>query len=332
MVSLSMVALAAALAGENDPGAVRVLHTDTTPALALHCVRPGQAASVKNAVLFIHGATFPTRLAEGFEFAPRDSWLHHAATANRVACGLDFSGFGASDRPEALRHAPENAPPAVTSSDAVVQIAAAVARLRKEYHEVASIHLVAHSWGTIPAAQFAAEHPDALDSLTLFGPVVPKNGKAHIEASYAWYPLSATGRYEQLKYAGVLPAGLDLLEPAVHARWADAFAASAQPVEDQPAGILRIPAGPVFDINALQAGAFPYDPVAVRVPVFVVYGNYDTVVDDAGGKRFLDRFSASPLKWRLRLDHGTHVMHLETNRHSLYRAVDAFIDTVENDR
>ena len=63
---------------------------------------------------------------------------------------------------------------------------------------------------------------------------------------------------------------------------------------------------------------------------FVVYGDYDTVVNDDGASRFLARFTHSPLRWRLRIDDGTHVMHLEQNRRSLYASVNAFIHAVES--
>jgi hypothetical protein len=43
--------------------------------LALHCARPPQVSG--KSVLFIHGASFPTMLAFGFEFAPGDSWLRY---------------------------------------------------------------------------------------------------------------------------------------------------------------------------------------------------------------------------------------------------------------
>jgi hypothetical protein len=66
--------------------------------------------------------------------------------------------------------------------------------------------------------------------------------------------------------------------------------------------------------------------------VFVVYGDHDTVVGDASAAAFLARFGASPLRWRLRIDHGTHVMHLERARRSLYESVDAFIQVVEANR
>ena len=64
-------------------------------------------------------------------------------------------------------------------------------------------------------------------------------------------------------------------------------------------GVVRIPEGPNADLDAATAGKLPYSPAEVRAPVFVVYGNYDVVVDDAGASAFLERFTASPLKWRI---------------------------------
>ena len=92
---------------------------------------------------------------------------------------------------------------------------------------------------------------------------------------------------------------------------------------------LRIPSGPGADIAQAQGGRYPYDAASIAAPVFVVYGDYDTVVNDAQAADFLHRFSASPLVWRLRIDHGTHVLHLERYRRSLYRSVAAFIDAAE---
>ncbi len=53
------------------------------------------------------------------------------------------------------------------------------------------------------------------------------------------------------------------------------------------------------------------------------------VVNDAGASAFLERFTASPFKWRLRIDDGTHVMHLDRTRRSLYESVAAFIRAAE---
>ncbi|WP_426663512.1 alpha/beta hydrolase [Rhodanobacter aciditrophus] len=323
---LSML-LTMALATAGPSGVERTIRLPTGKRgewVALHCMAPPQPSS--RSVLFVHGSSFPTDLASGYRFAPGDSWLAYMAARGYQACGLDFRGFGDSSRPPAMKAPAAAGQPVERAHDATDDIAVAVRYLHGAMG-MAKVHLVAHSWGTIPAAAFAARDSAALASLTLFGPIVPvPGGKDDHAPAGAWFPLTAAERLDQLHYKGVLPAGLTLLEPAVEARWAAAFRASVPHVAGDPADRLRIPNGPNVDIVAAERGHYPYDPAKVRLPVFVVYGSYDTVVNDAGAATFLARFTASPLRWRLRIDDGTHVMHLERNRHSLYAGVAAFIE------
>lgn len=297
------------------------LPADAGQRVALHCIEP--AGPIRQAALFVHGASFPTMLAAGFEFAPGDSWMSFMARRGLLACGLDFVGFGDASRPAAMTGAPDAAPPVTRAPEAARQIALAVAELRGKRR--LDVHLIAHSWGTIPAAEYAAEHPGMLASLTLFGPVVP-TGAHEAPGTTAWWSITAQERYRQLLFEQVLPKHLRLIEPAVTQRWAAAFDASVPKVRGDAPGASRIPAGPGADIAEAQRGSYPYDPARITAPVFAVYGDYDTVVNDAQATDFLRRFSASPLVWRLRIDHGTHVLHLERYRHSLYRSVAAFID------
>jgi pimeloyl-ACP methyl ester carboxylesterase len=296
--------------------------------LALHCARPAQASH--KSVLFIHGASFPTMLAFGFEFAPGDSWLEDMARKGYVACGLDFLGFGASSRPPAMAGPAGSAKPVTDAKEAAAEIALAADYLHKNL-DMKAVHLVAHSWGTIPAATFAATHPHALSSLTLFGPIVPLTSSPapSSQAQPAWWSITAQQRLEQLRFKTILPPGKYLLEPTVDRSWAPAFAATVPHVAGDPGDALRIPNGPLADIDAVNAGHYPYDASKVTVPVFVVYGNYDDVINDAGAGPFLGMFTSSPLRWRLRIDDGSHVMHLERNRRSLYESVNAFIHDTE---
>ncbi|RDS79808.1 alpha/beta fold hydrolase [Dyella monticola] len=329
MLASLMLALASSVALHAIP--VNTIYIDMPGApkqhLALHCARPAQAS--RTSVLFIHGASFPTMLASGFEFAPGDSWLEYMARKGYVACGLDFLGFGASSRPPAMMGPAHAAAPVTDANEAANEIALAVDALRKK-QGMTAVHIVAHSWGTVAAAAFAARHPDALSSLTLFGPIVPVKATADTTPQAAWWPLTAQQRLEQLRFKDVLPPDQHLLEPAVDNTWAPSFAASVPHVAGDKPETLRIPYGPLADIDAVSAGQYPYDARDVIVPVFVVYGNYDDVVNDAGATSFLQRFTASPLKWRLRIDDGTHVMHLERNRYSLYESVNAFIHAAED--
>jgi len=329
MLASMLMALAAASA---QPGTLRTIWLDVPGApgeqVALHCVAP--AVDTGKAMLFVHGASFPTRLASAFEFAPGDSWLQAAARRGYLSCGLDFLGFGDSSRPRAMQAEAGAASPVTRAASAAEEIAVAADYLHKQ-QKIGTLHLVAHSWGTVPAALFAATHADDLTSLTLFGPVVPLPGKSEQQANLdAWWSITAQQRLAQLHYHDVLPTGLQLLEPAVERSWADAFNASAPHLKGDPAGMLRIPNGPSADIHDARSGLYPYAAADVRVPVFVAYGSYDNVVNDQTAAPFLAHFVNSPLRWRLRIDDGTHVMHLEKARRSLYESVDAFVHVTES--
>jgi pimeloyl-ACP methyl ester carboxylesterase len=322
-----LLGFAAAFATSTPLQTVYVDLPQSTERLAVHCLESrGPTAA---AVLFIHGATFPTKVAAGYEFHPGDSWLSYIAQKGYLACGLDFLGYGESSRPAAMLVPAERAAPVSRAHEAAAQIALAVEYLHKT-REVTHVHVVAHSWGTIPATTFAATHPTQLQSLTLFGPIVAQDGGDRSPEKHgAWFALKADDRLEQLHFKHALPAGMKLLDPAVDQRWAEEFAASSPRIGDDLPGVLRIPEGPNVDIEQAAAGLFPYDPKSIRVPVFVVYGSYDTVLNDATAAAFTQRFTGSPLKWRLRIDDGTHVMHLDRSRRSLYESVAAFMRAAE---
>jgi pimeloyl-ACP methyl ester carboxylesterase len=281
------------------------------------------------AVLFVHGATFPTLLAAGYEFSPGDSWLSFVASKGYLACGLDFLGYGASSRPAAMLVPAERAAPVLRAPEAQAQIALAADYLHKR-RGVRNVHVIAHSWGTIPAAAFAASHSTQLQSLTLFGPIVAqRTGPAPQSSRGGWFALKADERLEQLYFKNSLPAGIVLLDPAVDRRWADELAATSPQIANDPRRVLRIPQGPNADIELAETGLYPYEPASIKVPVFVVYGSYDVVLNDATAAVFAQRFTGSPLKWRLRIDDGTHVMHLDRSRRSLYESVSAFLRVAE---
>lgn len=324
---LATISLAVALGTVSRIETAQLRVPDSTTQLALHCIEPEHARGA--GVLFIHGSTFPTRLAFAYEFTPGDSWLSFAAARGYVACGLDFAGYGASSRPQAMLESADHARPVLRAAEAAAQIAVAVEYLHKS-RGLAAIHVVAHSWGTIPAATYSAGHSAELRSLTLFGPVVPAARKPEEdEKRGAWFAQDANARLDRLHFKNVLPPGLTLLEPTVDRRWAEEFVAANLHVAGDAPQTVRVPEGPGQDIDEAQAGNYPYAAKDVRVPVFVVYGNYDWLVNTAQASAFLERFTASPMKWQLQIDDGTHVMHLERNRHSLYESVAAFIAAVE---
>src|SRR5262245_10660247 len=120
-------------------------------------------------VLYVHGATFPSALSIAHRFDGR-SWRDALYEAGFHVWGLDFHGFGESDRYPQMREPADAHPPLGRADTASAQVAAAV-RFILDHHGAQRLSLIAHSWGTMPAAKCAGDHPALIDRLVLFGPI-----------------------------------------------------------------------------------------------------------------------------------------------------------------
>src|SRR5882757_7903623 len=107
----------------------------------------------RRALIYVHGATFPSALSIAHRFDGR-SWRDALCAAGFDVWALDFYGFGHSGRyPEMDRSAADN-PPLCVAEDAAKQLKAAV-RFILGHQEVEKISLISHSWGSMPAGLFA---------------------------------------------------------------------------------------------------------------------------------------------------------------------------------
>ncbi len=94
------------------------------------------------------------------------------ADAGFDAWGLDFAGYGESDRYLEMREPPDSNPPLGRAEVCSRQIAAAVRAILAR-QGVSRVSLVAHSWGTSPAGLYATREPAKVDRLVPFGPITP---------------------------------------------------------------------------------------------------------------------------------------------------------------
>src|SRR5215467_4042673 len=120
-------------------------------------------------VLYVHGGTFPSALSIAHRFDGY-SWRDALCEAGFDVWGLDFHGFGHSDRYPEMKEPPEANPSLCRTADAAEQLATA-ARFILAQTGRPRLSLIAHSWGTLPTGRFAATHPDLVDRLVLFGPI-----------------------------------------------------------------------------------------------------------------------------------------------------------------
>jgi branched-chain amino acid transport system substrate-binding protein len=273
-------------------------------------------------VLFVHGASFPTPLAAAYRF-DGVSWMDDLAGRGFDVWGLDFLGYGGSDRYPEQREHPMAHPPLGRARPAARQISAAVEFI-VERRRASRVSLVAHSWGTIPAGLYAGLHPRRVARLVQFGPVVQRSEPDTSSALPSHWPV--TQEDQRARFYGYVPRGEAPLMAHRHfAAWGPAYLATDSTAPRRvPAGV-DVPSGPVADAHDAWSGHLPYDPGKIMAPVLIVRGEWDDVTTDADARWLYDRLTRAPIKRDVKIGRGSHVMHLEVSRRQLYREVSAFL-------
>lgn len=290
--------------------------------LFLRHMPPPDGVNSRGVVLYVHGATFPSALSIAHRFDGR-SWRDELSVAGFDVWGLDFLGYGSSDRYPEMSKTAEAHPPLCRADDASRQIEAAV-RAIGDRQGVARVSIIAHSWGTIAAGRFACRCPDLIDRLVFFGPIARRGGEGDAPASPAWRAVTLQEQWD--RFTAEVPAG----EPPVLARrhfvdWGERYLDS-DPVSraQTPVGV-RTPTGPWCDIVSAHHGDLAYDPAGVRAPVAIIRGEWDGLCTDADAAWLMVAFASSPLRRDVKIGRGTHLMHLEASRYALYRETEAFL-------
>jgi len=279
-------------------------------------------AGAPRVVLYVHGATFPSGLSIAHRFDGR-SWRDELADAGFHVWGLDFHGFGASDRYPQMAEPAASRPALCRADDASRQIECAV-RFIRDRHDVPRISLIAHSWGTIATGVFATRCPELVERLVFFGPITRRESNAQAPALPAWRCISLEDQWR--RFIEDVPAREAPVLSKCHfedwgARYLDTDPESG--MRTPPS--VKVPNGPSQDIAAAWSGDLAYEPGRIQAPLAIVRGEWDSVVTDADARWLLDALEESPLKRDVRIARATHLMHLEENRASLYRASIGFL-------
>jgi pimeloyl-ACP methyl ester carboxylesterase len=288
----------------------------------LPCARTG--LTPRRAMLYVHGATFPSALSIAHRFDGR-SWRDALCDAGFDVWGLDFYGFGHSDRyPEMDRPAADH-PPLCVGGDAAKQLEAAI-RFILGHQDIEKISLISHSWGSMPAGLFAGAHPALVDRLVLFAPIAQRAlPREKMPASFpAWRIVTLQDQWN--RFVEDVPAH----EPPVLSRphfeeWGERYLDSdSESRARAPAGV-KTPLGPFSEIVKAWHGQLAYDPARVAAPVAIIRGEWDSLMRDDDARWLFDAFAASPIKRDIKIGHGTHLMHLEAMRLALWQESIGFL-------
>lgn len=306
--------------GALDPEETLHRIADPRSGLSLLLRRLPAAAEEAPPVLYVHGATFPSALSVTYRFdigTERGSWRDALHAAGYDVWALDFPGYGGSDRWPAMAGPAAAAPPAGDVEAATGQVVLVLARVAATAGRRASI--IAHSWGSIPAAGAAAQRPDLLHRLVLFGPIAPRQGGPAPPRMPAWREVSVAQQHA--RFVADVPDGEPpVLDPGEFAAWGERYLDSDPASRSRTPPTVRVPAGPAHDIARAWGGEWLYDPARILAPVAVLRGEWDSLTTAADAAVLLAAMTAAPERRDVRLARGTHLMHLESGRAALQAA------------
>jgi pimeloyl-ACP methyl ester carboxylesterase len=282
------------------------------------------ALQTRRAVLYVHGATFPSALSIAHRFDGK-SWRDALNEAGFDVWGLDFYGFGHSDRYPEMDQPPSDNPPLCVAEDAAGQIECAV-RFITAHQGLEKLSLISHSWGSMPAGLFAGSHPALIDRLVLFGPIARRAPRRYESPPKfpAWRVVTLQNQWERF-IEDVPPHEPPVLSRVHFAEWGERYLDSdPESRARNPAGV-KTPLGPFSEIIKAWHGQLAYDPSQIRAPVAIIRGEWDGLMLDEDARWLFNALTQSALKRDIKIGRGTHVMHLEAMRLALWRESSNFL-------
>jgi pimeloyl-ACP methyl ester carboxylesterase len=271
----------------------------------------------RRAVLYVHGATFPSALSIAYRFDGR-SWRDELCHAGFDVWGLDFYGFGHSDRYPQMSQPPGDNAPLCVAEDAAKQLEAGV-RFILGHHALDKVSLISHSWGSMPVGRFAGEHSALVDRVVLFAPIGRRKPRRYDTARLpAWRIVTLEDQWN--RFVEDVPKN----EPPVLSRihfddWGKHYLDSDPESRSRdPVGV-KTPLGPFSEIIKAWHGQLAYDPALVRSPVALIRGEWDGLMLDDDAQWLFNAFTQTIAKRDIKIGRGTHLMHLETMRPALWQ-------------
>jgi pimeloyl-ACP methyl ester carboxylesterase len=278
----------------------------------------------RRAVLYVHGATFPSALSIAHRF-DGTSWRDALNEAGFDVWGLDFHGFGYSDRYPDMNKPAEDSAPLCIATDAAEQVAAAV-RFILAHQSIEKLSLIAHSWGSMPAALFAGRHPALVERLVLFAPIAQRGPRRYETPPKlpGWRIVTSEDQWNRF-VEDVPPHEPPVLPRSHFDEWSERYLDSDPESRSRdPAGV-KTPLGPFSEIIKAWHGQFAYDPSQIRTPVAIIRGEWDGLILDDDARWLFDAFTHAPVKRDIKIGRATHLMHLEAMRLALWRESIGFL-------
>ena len=243
--------------------------------------------------------------------------------AGMDAWSFDFAGYGDSDRPACFAQPASQNPAFGRCKSAAEQLIAVLAHIRKQRPD-APIHVVAHSWGCLPAQQAAIDQPDLITRLVLFGPPVLRDGSMLNQASPAWALINAADQRPRHR-SGLPEQAATPVDQVEIERWCSAYLRTDRAAAERTPPAVKVPFGPMHDIAELFAGKQIVASGRITQPTLIVRGEWDHITTDADARRLFDALSRARDRRDIKIAKANHWMHLQPARAALWAETSGFL-------
>ena len=310
---------------EHDDATSHVVASTDVPGLALH-VRTRGDDPARRPVLFVHGATFGSRLYD----IPRPgaSWMADLARAGYAAHALDIRGYGRSRMPVLP------GVPFARATDALRDIADVTAWIRAR-HGGMRVHLIGGSWGSITGAMFAGgPGRDDVDRLVLYAPIFAARNAEWLRlladpadpARLAdWGPVRlVTEAATRARWDAEVPTDADWRCEATFRALIDASLADDPDAARRDPPAFAAPNGTFLDLWEAMSGRALHDPARIMRPTLLIRGGADPTSTRADALALLDRLG-TPDRTYVEIAGGAHFVSAERRAPEVFAAARAFL-------
>jgi pimeloyl-ACP methyl ester carboxylesterase len=266
----------------------------------------------REAVLFVHGATYPAHST--FDLALEGwSWMDYLALAGADIYALDLRGYGHSSKP------PPTSAPVASTADAVVDVGVAVEHILAT-RAIDRLSLIGWSWGTVVMAAFAAARPQLVRRLVLYAPLWLRSAASAAAPPQGAYR-TVTADAGLSRWLQAIPeARRDAVAPP---SWRQSWLAATFTGEGRtctaPNGVLRDGA------EYWGVGRPYYDPAGITAPTLLIVGDRDRDTPSAMARALFDGLVAAETRRLVVLGECTHMALLERPRRQLFDEVSLFL-------
>lgn len=315
---------------DQDTAHSHFIASSDEPGLRLHC-RERSGATCGQPVLFVHGATFASRL---FDIPHSDaSWLQATADAGFSAYALDIRGYGRSHS-EAMA---QGSDPYALAGDALCDIDDVVKWICAR-HGTDRLRLVGGSWGSITTALYAGTiGHERVERLVLYAPIFG-------ERNQGWLDLLSDPK-DSARFGSQWAACRSVDEASVRARWDAEIPVGQQDAWRDEAVFQALmqsslsddrhstkswppafhaPNGTFVDLWEVFNGRPIYDPTRVTCPTLLIRGSADPTSTRTDALALFEAL-ATDHKSYVEIANGAHFVSAERRARQVFSAVNAFL-------